>query len=387
MKAARPADHEPIRLIFDKSGRPRYRVVLDYAPPGQPRQQRTTTHDTLTEARAHVASVKDQRAKGTQTHRDRDSFDRFADELLLEAETVGLKKGRNEPVRPITLRTYRMCLQHAREAFGSQPVGQITESDVRRLAADLAARGRSKRTVGLVLMLVRATLARAMRQNAVTRNVAEHVGAQGKPKQERKPLTLAELQAIAKVAADDRLAACWRLTMLGMRRSEVLGLRWRDIDLDKGTVSVRHSRTGNGPELTKPKTKKGERTLYLADDDAALLRSWRARLVGDLGVVAGKPDSFIAVDGFGELLRPEAYSDEWARLCHRAGIRRRVLLHEARHSSVTVMRAAGLPDRVIAAHHGHDEQVMVSVYDHADQDADGLAEVARMMSTILSANA
>lgn len=398
MKAARPADGEPIRLVFDKSGRPRYRVTIDHAPPGAPRQQRTTTHDTLTAARAHVAKVRADRERGVLTTRDRDSFNAFADELLEAARTEGIQRGRNKPVHPNTLANYATMLQHARKAFGDRPVGSITEADVRGVVSRLADEGKSRRTTSLLLTLVSATLERAMRQGAVVRNVAKHVGAQGAPPRNRTPLTLAEWQAVAATVASDRLAACWRLTMLGLRRSEVLGLRWCDVDFDSGTVSVRHSRTKienapslgistivtgeSGVRLFDPKTKASRRTIVLAPEDMSLLRAWRSSLVSDLGVVAGKPEAFLAVDGFGDPVSPEWYSDEWARLCHKAGIRRRVRLHEARHSSVTFLRSAGLPDRLIAQHHGHDERVMVSTYDHADQDREGLAEITRALGAL-----
>ena len=91
------------------------------------------------------------------------------------------------------------------------------------------------------------------------------------------------------------------------------------------------------------------------------------------------------VDEGGNPLRPEWYSDEWMRLCHSAGIRRRVKLHEARHYSVVAMRAAGLPDRLVAAWHGHDEVIMRRTYDHPDGDFEGLAEVGRALTAARAA--
>ena len=87
------------------------------------------------------------------------------------------------------------------------------------------------------------------------------------------------------------------------------------------------------------------------------MRTWRSEIAGSLGISAVSGDRFVIVNAGGEPVRPEAYSDEWVRLCHAAGIKRRVLLHEARHSSITTMRANDVPGRIVAAWHGHDESV------------------------------
>ena len=77
-------------------------------------------------------------------------------------------------------------------------------------------------------------------------------------------------------------------------------------------------------------------------------------------------------------------TDEWVRLCHKAGIERRVKLHEARHYSVVTMSTAGLPDRLVAAWHGPDEVTMRRTYDHANLDIDGLASIGRALEALRS---
>ncbi len=120
----------------------------------------------------------------------------------------------------------------------------------------------------------------------------------------------------------------------------------------------------------------------MSPDLLTALQAWRTALAGELGVQAVAGDRFMFVDEGGTEIRPEWYSDEWGRLCAKAGIARRVKLHEARHSSVVVMRAAGMPDRLVAAWHGHDEVIMRRTYDHADQDMDGLAQVAAALAVV-----
>jgi integrase len=93
-------------------------------------------------------------------------------------------------------------------------------------------------------------------------------------------------------------------------------------------------------------------------------------------------DGWLAVDAAGQPLRPEAWSGRWTVLCRDAGVPP-VTLHAARHSSVTAMRAAGVPDHIVAKWHGHDEVVMRRTYSHANQDS--LAAAGRALSDALAA--
>lgn len=374
-RPAEPKPGEPITLVQTRTGEYRYRTVLDYAPAGQRRQQRRATFGTLTEARAHVASIRGDRERGALPL-GAATFGQVADEWIADRKRKGL--------RPITLRGYSDSLGHAREAFGDTPVAKVTRADVERLADKMRDDGLSARTASLCLGLVRSVFGRALADGRTVRNVAQGVSGHTGQAATRTPLTVDEGRKVAAKAAEHRLAAAWLLTLSGLRRSEVLGLTWADVDLDAGTVSVRRSRVtvGKHEHVDKSKTERGTRTLPLPDDLLAAVRAWRAKIAGDLGVQVVGADRFVFVDEGGTPVRPEWYSDEWMRLCHAAGIARRVRLHEARHYSVVTMRAAGLPDRLVAAWHGHDEVTMRRTYDHPDMDTEGLAEVGRALAVL-----
>lgn len=373
-KPASPRPGEPITLVRTSQGQYRYRTVLDYAPAGMPRRQRRATFLTLTEARAHVARVKADRGSGRLPTRDGATFNSLADEFLAEKKRKGL--------RPVTLTGYGDSLDHARRQFGTKKVGDVSVADIERLAGTMDATGLTRRTAALCLGLVRAVLARALRQGVVLRNVADGVEAHGRTSAGRKAMSLDEVQTVAEFARSDRLAAGWALTLAGLRRSEVLGLRWQDIDLsgDPATLTVRHGRVGDSEALTPPKRSRSARTLPLPPQLAAALRDHRKSLADSFGLNCVSSTSFVIVDAAGSPIRPELYSDEWRRLCHRSGISRRVILHEARHSSVTTMRAAGLPDRAVAAWHGHSEATMRATYDHVSLE--DLTAVARLVGLI-----
>lgn len=77
-------------------------------------------------------------------------------------------------------------------------------------------------------------------------------------------------------------------------------------------------------------------------------------------------DGYICINEFGRPMRPEDWSRRWRDRCKATdGVRDTHTLHAARHSTVTFMRNAGVPDHIVAAWHGHDEVVMRQTYSHA----------------------
>jgi integrase len=372
---ARPKSGEPIKLVYTKSGECRYRTVLDYSSQGQNRKQRRQTFLTLTEARAHIAEVKTMRKFGSLPNRNKKTFELFVDEYL---------KDRADHVRSITHRTYVSALKPYVQEIGSREMGQISFSDIESIVRNQASEGKSKRTVSLGLTLTRSVFARAIREGVVLRNVAEGVSALGNPPKTRSALSHDEYRSVSSAAEQQPMAAAWILLLHGLRRSEVLGLQWQDIDLKSNTttLTICRGRTEGNGNTTPPKTRQGSRILPLSEELEKSLRTWRASVLSEFGIAALAGDHFVFINSKGLPVRPEWLSDEWKRLCSAAGIIRNVVLHEARHTSVTMMRSSGVPDRIVAAWHGHDESTMRAVYDHPDQDHDGLLSAAAALSAL-----
>jgi integrase len=183
-----------------------------------------------------------------------------------------------------------------------------------------------------------------------------------------KSWTLAEVPAFREAVRDHRLYGCWLLSCYGLRRSEVLGLRWSAVDLDTGTLSVRRDRVAVGGEAVKgaPKSRRSRRDLPLPTDVTEALRALRTRQRREaLELKRGwSDDRLVAVQEDGEPLRPESYTDEFQRLRAPAGLRR-IKLHGLRNTSVSLMLDQGHPPHIVAAWHGHDPAVSLSIYSEA----------------------
>lgn len=184
-----------------------------------------------------------------------------------------------------------------------------------------------------------------------------------------KSWTLAEVEQFRAAIRDERLLACWHLSCYGLRRSEVLAIRWSALDDD--TLSIRRSRVSLGKvtEEGLPKSRRSRRDLPLPAELATALQELKARQQAEAHARGTRwsDDLLIAVHEDGSPIRPEWYSDEFQRLRQRAGLRR-LHLKGLRNTSVSLMLAGGLPVHVVAAWHGHDPAVSLSIYSDAQRD-------------------
>lgn len=344
-----PRHTKPIREVT-AAGRTRWRVVVSVTTAGERKQVRKT-FDTREEAEQFYAQSK----LGDIVPRAKDTFDVWADRWLERKE---------QEVRPNTMAGYRSDLLHPRGAFGHYRIQDITEEDVERLVHTMNEADKSKRTVGKMLGTIRSVFQLAMRKRVIRLNPAAEVTPLGRPPKDRDALTTSELEAIRGAIKGNLWEACWMLTLAGLRRSELLGLHWSDLNTETGDLSIVRGRGIIGGEQA-PKTSRGVRVLPLDAERLSLLkelRSWQAEVYGLTQV----KDGYICVNEFGRPMRPEDWSERWRKLCRTtSGVRDGHTLHAARHSTVTFMRNAGVPDHIVAAWHGHDEVVMRQTYSHA----------------------
>jgi integrase len=344
---------------------------------GERRQHRESGFETKEAAQRRLAEIA---ASGTLPAKRAVTFASYAGEWLDAPHPRG-------ELRPVTRTDYQTAINTACRAFGALAIGDVTRGHVERMVRAMADAGRAQRTTSVLLFVVRSIFARALDEGLITRNPAANVSALGRAPKDRTALSAGDLGKLRMHIDSDRLKAAWMLTMYGLRRSEVMGLRWNVIDLVAGELTVDHGVvadvSGKRSPETPPKTTRGRRTLPLPPDVLAALRELRERQAAAFGFEHVRT-GYLAVDEAGVPLRPERWSDMWTRLCKAAGVPP-VTLHAARHSSVTAMRAAGVPDDVVARWHGHDENVMRRTYSHPD--AIRLASAGQALSDVFGSKA
>jgi len=271
---------DPIRKITTKAGT-KYRFIIDLGKrPDGKRDQKCYTYDKYTDARSARAKIISDRKAGTLVKPTKIT--------VAEAITARLKGRRN--LRPSTQRNYSDSLRLISDRLGHIPLQNLTKAHVDALVTELLASGRrignvqrkglSPRSVNIVLTLLSAVLEDAVRQGTLSRNVAKLVEQVSQRKTEMKTWTEAQAAAFLDAVADDRLNAAWQLSLYGLRRVEVLALRWEDIDLQAKTITISMARvevTGVGVVEVEPKTERGKRRLPLDDGLLAALRCLKTR--------------------------------------------------------------------------------------------------------------
>jgi integrase len=197
--------------------------------------------------------------------------------------------------------------------------------------------------------------------------------------------TADELAAFLAAVASELLSAIWRLSaMTGMRRGEILGLRWTDIELDAARLSVRHAVVAVGYEMVEstPKSHRA-RVIDLDAGTVAQLRAHRQRQDeerAEWGADYEDRDLVVAKEN-GEPIHPHTFSQSFERLIAKAGLRP-IRLHDLRHTHATLALKAGVPVKVISERLGHESPAFtLKQYAHVipGMQAEAAAPVAAMI--------
>lgn len=326
-----PRADEPIRRWPVKGGRVRWRAVLDVSAPGEPRKQQTRTFEALEDARAWVqetrASVEAAAAQGRayvdgSTLTVRQLADRW---LERRAQDVGTS------IREVTLSGYRSALVSLLALVGDRPAREITVDEIETALRSLGTeggrqgRGLSHRSLSYAVVALRQVLAYGVRQRCLKENVATEVTVRGVGARSRRSLrwSVAELRRFreyvdgldaATFAAEPWIVAGMRLSLCGLRRSEVLGVDWQSVDLDAGTVKVQASRvkTGHGSatEIGRTKTDNSERTVRVDAIHPGTVAALRT-----LWLRQGRPEAGLVIcDALGTPLHPDTFSRRFKAL-------------------------------------------------------------------------
>lgn len=371
-----PPQINRIELADRASGRPlvRYQLTVNVGLVDGKRKQLRKRFATEREARDALDAVRGDVAKGTYVHPSKVTLADACEAWF--AAKHGLK--------PSTLHGHRVNLAATIAKLGDVEVQKLSKRHIDELVVALRAGGLpsptgksrkpwSPRSVNYMLGLLTAVLRDQMRQGHVVRNVAElvdRISADAKP---AGTFTPTELQQVLDHIDGDRCAIAWQLALTGLRRGEVAGLRWSDIDLDARTLRISSTRLRFGKHLVEdtPKSRAGRRTLPIPDHLAATLRTTRAIQAADRLALGEdyEASGYVVVDEGGAALSPHALTSRWARMLKAAGVRH-IRFHDARHTCGTLMHLQAVPIAVISAWLGHASKAFtMATYVHSQPEA------------------
>ncbi|MFE5864255.1 tyrosine-type recombinase/integrase [Streptomyces virginiae] len=295
-------------------------------------------------------------------------------------------------VRPHRKRTtYAKYETHVRlylvPLLGKKRLESLGVADVRRALVQLQ-KQTSAATAKESHRVLRTAIAAACREELVSRNVVMLVEPPKVQVRELSPWELDETLDFLAAARKDPLYPAFVLAIaLGLRRGELVGLRWENVDLDKREIRVRSQRQRVRGEAYEddPKGRRRRQTLPLPGICVAPLR-WQRMRQAAMGEAAGEKweeTGYVFTTRTGRPIEPRNVYRSFTRVAKDAGIRV-VRLHDARHGTATLLTAAGVPPRVVMEILGHSQiAVTMNVYAHVVQDTqrEAVGHMDRLLRT------
>jgi integrase len=281
-----------------------------------------------------------------------------------------------DTVKPsLTRTTYesyeRMTRNHIKPQLGHIRLQNLTQPQVQKLLEALYREGKSARTVLYTRSVLHRALDMARRWGLITRNVSEGVEApRGRAVRAAKAFTVDEARTLLEYAKGKPLEALYVLTVTyGLRRGEVLGLKWEDVDFDHGTLSVRRSvsRLQDGLRERAVKTEQANRVLPLVGNVPDVLRAHLQRQRRERLRVGPKwrDTGYIFTAPYGGIMEPRNLHYHFKRDLAAAGLGDH-RFHDLRHSAATFLIALGVPLPTVAAILGHSSpRITLDVYAHS----------------------
>lgn len=209
-----------------------------------------------------------------------------------------------------------------------------------------------------------------MKRGLVSRNVALIAHApklRAIPKVDPQAWTAQQLQAFLQAAAGNRLfPAFWVLAATGMRRSELLGLRWDEVDLKKARLSVNRGLVAVAYELheSRGKTPNSRRAIDLDPTTIKVLTPWREWQSAEQEAAGVESDGWVFTNTDGKHVHPHSISQTFERIAARAGVPK-IRLHDIRHPHGTLLIRAGVPVKVVSERLGHANPAFtIDTYQH-----------------------
>lgn len=371
-----------------KKGKRYYPVVDVGRDPetGRRKQKWHGSYPTKREAEAVLAEIVRDLRTGSYVTPSRKTVAEFVQNEWLPALRSSELKPGTIALHELNVRAYLLPV------LGEKALQDVTPLDLERLYAKLRESGKrdgtglSRSATVNVHKTTRSIFKKAQKLGLRQGNPAEAIEMKAGKTAEVETWTPKQMHQFLKTVAEDRLFAAWLLAATtGMRRGEILGLRWSDVSLDLGKVSIRSTivLVKDKPTWSDPKTSKSRRTITLAPEAVAALKAHKVAQAEDklfLGP-AFEDNDLVFCQEDGKVLHPTRFTDAFQRLSREAKVPRRKF-HCVRHTFATMALEAGVHPKVVSEILGHSSvSITLDLYTHSVEglQAEATSKVANLM--------
>lgn len=343
--------------------------------------------DTHEEVKSQLVRALSDQQKGLPIQTEHQTLTEFLEKWL--ADIV------QSSVRPKTYLFYRDHIRlHLEPALGKKRLEKLTPADVQHFVNDKLQAGLSPQTIRHIISTLRSALNVVVKWQIVYRNVAALITLPRIQKQEMKVFTPEQTKVFLESIKGHRLEALFITALtLGLRRGELLGLHWSDVDLDAATLRVNHAlqRFDGKLHLVEPKTEKSRRALPLPSMLVAALRAHRTRQLEERLALGSdwQETGFVFVSTIGTPLEPRNINRTFDALIEKANKSLeeeesdklpKIRFHDLRHSCATMLLSQGVPQRTLMEILGHSQiSLTMNTYSHV------LPEMTRAAADLMDA--
>jgi integrase len=357
----------------------RYQLTVDTGVVDGRRKQLRRRYRTEKEARAALAEIQGQVAGGTYVQ---------PSTLTVDQACIDWLRSRHK-IRPTTAAGYEFVLQPVQSELGTLVIQDLTRRHIDDLIVKLRAgelvrpggearKAWSARSCNYMLGALSQVLAQLVAEGRLTRNVASLVDRVPGKAKKLQTFTADQVRTVLRGIAEDRNRHAWHLALAGLRRGEIAGHRWTDIDLESRTLRIGTTRVdvgGRAFDQDEPKTANAGRLLPIPEALLAELAAAKTRQAAEKLVLgeAYADQGFVVCNEAGEPYHPSTLSTLWQAAIRDLDVPQ-IRLHDARHTCATLMHLQGVPIALVAACLGHaDVLFTMRTYVHAQPEALELA--------------
>ncbi|MGN7799060.1 tyrosine-type recombinase/integrase [Leifsonia sp. 22587] len=354
------------RMSDPKHGKWGYYIAAGRDPKTNRRRQiRKATFTTRNDAAKAARAIRGKVDGGTLVTPSQQTYAEYLDAWLTQRLTTG------EGLRPTTATIYRTYIANDIQpsALGRMKLTDIRRHHVNAFVSNLTADGRGATTVRRIAAVVQGSLKHAWQDELLDHNPGAGIRLPSTTAHEFTPWEPEQVGAFLDVAAAHRLGALFELAVqTGMRRGEIIGLRWSDVNMDKSTITIRNNRTTAGTTIVEnaPKTSAGRRTITYDPMTGGVLLTWGAqqRAEADTLGSAWEDTGYVFTYVDGQPLKPQYVTRLFDKLRVQAGLPR-MTFHGLRHERASLLLASGAELGLVSKMLGHSSvSVTADIYAH-----------------------
>ena len=344
-----------------KDGRWQGSVLLGYDPETGKERRKYFYGETRREVQQKINKIAVKIQAGTYREPSRITVEEWFTTWLNDYMKLSL--------RPTTWTSYGYQIEgHIIPALGHLKLSELQTAHIQRLYNEKLKSGRldgkpgglTPKSVRFIHTVIHSCLEQARKEGMITINPASAVRLPKLEQREIRYLDSGEIKEFLEVARDSKHFAAFFLALnTGMRRGEILGLRWKDIDLEEGQLTVNQGLvrvSGKGLVFQEPKTKLSNRTISLSPMVLKVLKEHRKKQAEYRLLSGGAYDEggldLVFANEIGKPICPRAFTRIFERLLKRAGLEA-ACLHDLRHTFATMALEQGVNVKTVQETLGH----------------------------------